>query len=294
MALSFDAQSFGNAKTLLSDNSSRFGKFLQIQFDAQATIVGAHVQNFLLERTRVVSQAPGERNFHVFFQLLEGADEHRRSSLQLQVEGAGAEDDGVVASFAYLSSALEAEDEAPSAHVIAGRSDGGDFPLTLSCLGEIGLDESEVGAVLSILSAILHLGNIEFADVDGDHSAVLSGTSAPAAAAKLLEVAETDLCNALCYQRHHVKNEVTSQPQTASQARRKRDSLAKAVYSDLFVWLVQRLNSTISAPTRQNAFIGVLDICSSAPSPRYCCGRRHLRVIVPFCASCVRRRVRGV
>ena len=135
-------ESFGNARTLRNDNSSRFGKFIQIQFGRAGEIVGATISNYLLEKTRITRQDEGERNYHVFYQLLTGASPEVRSSLGLS---------GGVSSFRYLTS--------PKGQ---SRRDVAAFTDTCSCLSRIGVPPPMQQVVFGLVAAVLHLGNVDF------------------------------------------------------------------------------------------------------------------------------------
>ncbi|DAZ92418.1 TPA: hypothetical protein N0F65_000202 [Lagenidium giganteum] len=236
-------ESFGNAKTHRNDNSSRFGKFIEIQFDHHGKIVGAEIMNFLLEKTRIVSQSIGERNYHVFYQLLAGADDVLREKLQLMKP----ED------YEYLRKS--------QCYSIPSCDDKKAFETTRHCLATIGITEERQERVFDLLAAVLHLGNVQFATEN--ESCVPVGeasTKAMELVAKLLRVSREALQTALLTRQLHVGGKVIVQNQNVEQVRDKRDALAKAVYSSLFLWLVTELNRTISKPQDKWGFIGVLDI----------------------------------
>ncbi|GAB9472769.1 Myosin-i heavy chain [Globisporangium polare] len=236
-------ESFGNAKTLRNDNSSRFGKFIEIQFDHHGKIVGAEIMNFLLEKTRIVSQSIGERNYHIFYQLLAGADDELREKLKLTTPH----------DYEYLRKS--------QCFTIQSCNDAKEFETTKHCMATIGINQERQERVFDLLAAVLHLGNLKFAAEN--ETCVPAGEEAHEGlrhVAKLLKVSEDALHKALLTRQLFVGGKVIVQQQNVDQVRDKRDALAKAVYSSLFLWLVSELNRTISRPQDKWGFIGVLDI----------------------------------
>ncbi|ETV99940.1 hypothetical protein H310_07960 [Aphanomyces invadans] len=236
-------ESFGNAKTLRNDNSSRFGKFIEIQFDKHGKIAGAEIMNFLLEKTRIVTQSLDERNYHIFYQLLAGADNALKERLHLTKPQ----------DYEYLKHS--------GCYVLPAKDDKEEFNITTHCMTTIGISQDMQMHVFEMLAAILHLGN---ADFDVVHENCVPSNAASTAClelvASLLQVPNEALQSALCTRQLFVGGKVIVQAQNAAQARDKRDALAKTIYSSLFMWLVTELNRTISQPAQKWGFIGVLDI----------------------------------
>ena len=135
-------ESFGNARTLRNDNSSRFGKFIKIQFSTHRKIVGATISNYLLEKTRICKQEEGERNYHIFYQLITGASEELTKKLNLSPGVAG---------FNYLTS--------PKGQ---SKRDAKAYEDTQSCLERIGVSSDSQEIVFGLVAGVLHLGNVEF------------------------------------------------------------------------------------------------------------------------------------
>lgn len=245
-------ETFGNAQTLRNDNSSRFGKFIHINFSTETgSIVGARISNYLLETTRITNQMEGERNYHIFYQLFAGVKPELLEALGL---GEGTQ------GFKYLGCRSTAPTE----------KDKDAFAETTECLARVGLTTNEQNAVYAISAAVLHLGNITFEESDaGDHSAIIAEASRPSLqkACDLLGLKEEEVTGAILTKQLNIGGKTIKKPSTIAMAEDKRDALAKMTYSSLFLWLVQSINSTLSEPEAKNdpedgkiGFIGVLDI----------------------------------
>ncbi|CAI5708000.1 hypothetical protein KXD40_004996 [Peronospora effusa] len=236
-------ESFGNAKTLRNDNSSRFGKFIEIQFNHHGKIVGAQILNFLLEKTRIVSQSLGERNYHIFYQLLAGADEALRERLHLQTPQ----------EYEYLRKS--------DCFHIHSCDDATEFATTRRCMETIGITHDRQEMVFELLAAVLLIGNLNFAmENDTCVSVEDESVNGMKLVASFLKVSEDALSKALLTRQLYVGGKVIVQEQNLEQVRDKRDALAKGIYSSLFLWLVSELNRTISRNQDKWGFIGVLDI----------------------------------
>jgi len=250
-------ETFGNARTLRNDNSSRFGKFIHIYFNTESgSITGASISNYLLEKTRITTQMDGERNYHIFYQLLSGADNKTLADLGLE---------GSVSSFNYL----DYRDTEKSS------KDAEDLLETMQCLKSIGLNEDQQKALFGIAAAVLHLGNIQFEecgeDDEGDaENAKITETSLSSLkkSCELLGLDEDKLSEAILTKLLNVNGKTIKKPQNVAMAEDKRDALAKMTYSCLFLWLVNSINETLNmtslhkspSKTDQIGFIGVLDI----------------------------------
>ncbi|TPX17959.1 uncharacterized protein E0L32_011960 [Thyridium curvatum] len=235
-------ESFGNAKTLRNNNSSRFGKYLQIHFNSVGEPVGADITNYLLEKTRVVGQITNERNFHIFYQFTKGASENYRQMF------------GVQKPETYLYTSRS------KCFNVDGIDDVADLKETLEAMRIIGLSQAEQDSIFRMLAAILWTGNLVFREDDSGYAAV-SDQSVVDFLAYLLEVDSQELIKAITIRILTPRNgEVIESPANVAQAMATRDALAKAIYSNLFDWIVERINQSLKARQQASNTIGILDI----------------------------------
>jgi len=239
-------ESFGNAKTLRNNNSSRFGKYLEIQFNAQGEPVGANINNYLLEKSRVVGQIVNERNFHIFYQFAKAAPQKYRESFGIQ----GPQ------SYVYTSRSKCLD--------VAGIDDHAEFEETLNAMRVIGMSQAEQDDVFRMLAAILWIGNISFVENDEGNSAI-ADQSVIDFVAYLLEVESAHVHRALTIRvmetsRGGRRGSVYDVPLNCAQAGSTRDALAKAIYNNMFDWIVQRVNTSLMARGTIKQSVGILDI----------------------------------
>ncbi|RKF73816.1 Myosin-1 [Golovinomyces cichoracearum] len=235
-------ESFGNAKTLRNNNSSRFGKYLQLQFNSQGEPVGADITNYLLEKSRVVGQIVNERNFHIFYQFSKGASSTYRQNYGIRTPDAYA--------YTINSKCLDVD----------GIDDVADYADTLKAMNVVGISQAEQDEIFRMLAAILWTGNITFSE-DQEGYAVVQDQGTNDFLAYLLEVEPAELISAITIRILTPRNgEIIESPANIAQATATRDALAKAIYNKLFDWIVERVNISLKSPGTTTNSIGILDI----------------------------------
>ena len=237
-------EAFGNAKTTRNDNSSRFGKYIEIMFDKKTEIIGAKIRTYLLERSRLVFQPLKERNYHIFYQLVAGATDAERQEWGLQP----------VEHVDYLNQGGSSE--------IEGVDDKAEFNATRQSLATIGVSQERQNEIFRLLSALLHLGNLKI-------TATRTDSVLPASEPSLVKACQMLGVEAAEFAKWTVKKQLITRGEkimsnlTQQQAIVVRDSVAKFIYSSLFDWLVENINASLATDEirqRATTFIGVLDI----------------------------------
>ncbi|KAF2297551.1 hypothetical protein GH714_038681 [Hevea brasiliensis] len=237
-------EAFGNAKTVRNNNSSRFGKFVEIQFNKNGRISGAAIRTYLLERSRVCQISDPERNYHCFY-LLCAAPPEEREKYKL----------GNPKSFHYLNQS--------NCYQLDGVNDAEEYLATRRAMDVVGISEEEQEAIFGVVAAILHLGNIEFAKGEEIDSSVIKDEKSRFhlnMTAELLKCDAKSLENALIKRVMVTPEEVITRTLDPVGAVVSRDALAKTIYSCLFDWLVDKINSSIGQDPNSKQLIGVLDI----------------------------------
>ncbi|KAL7198615.1 hypothetical protein ACSBR2_021000 [Camellia fascicularis] len=237
-------EAFGNAKTVRNNNSSRFGKFVEIQFDKHGRISGAAIRTYLLERSRVCQISDPERNYHCFY-LLCAAPPEEVAKYKL----------GDPKSFHYLNQS--------NCYDLVGISDAHDYLATRRAMDIVGISQKDQDAIFRVVAAILHLGNVEFTKGKEIDSSVLKDDKSKfhlQTAADLLMCDLGALEDALLKRVMITPEEVIKRSLDPVQATVSRDGLAKTIYSRLFDWLVDTINVSIGQDPNSKSLIGVLDI----------------------------------
>ncbi|KAJ3549900.1 hypothetical protein NM688_g5132 [Phlebia brevispora] len=239
-------ESFGCAKTLRNNNSSRHGKYLEIMFNDHGEPIGAQITNYLLEKGRVVGQVENERNFHIFYQFTKAATSEQRESYGIQTPDAYA--------YTSVSNCLD----------VQGIDDVKDFAETNKAMQIIGLSPDEQSQIYRMIAAILWLGNVQYSEKD-DGNADIADTSVTDFVAYLMEVDPALVQKALTIrvmetQRGGRRGSIYDVPYNPAQANATRDALAKAIYNNLFEWIVSKINQSMKARGATAQLIGILDI----------------------------------
>lgn len=268
-------EAFGNAKTTRNNNSSRFGKFIEVHYDGKCQVVGGHISHYLLEKSRICTQSPEERNYHVFYLLCAGAPQQLRDKLLI-----GKPDD-----YRYLSgctqyfSSAETDRKIPNSqksknHMAKGSlkdpilDDYNDFQDLDQALTRLGLSEAQKFEIYGLVAAVLHLGNVSFEDnpedAKGGCRVATSSERAITITAKLIGLDPSELRQALVSRVMQskgggIKGTVIMVPLKVYEANNARDALAKALYSRLFDHIVSLINANIPFQA-SSYYIGVLDI----------------------------------
>ncbi|XP_069655172.1 myosin XVB [Haliaeetus albicilla] len=235
-------ESFGNARTILNDNSSRFGKLLNVHLRC-GIVVGTSISQYLLEKSRVVFQAHGERNYHVFYELLAGLPVEQKEKLYLQE----------AESYFYLNQGRACD--------ILGKEDSQDFLVLVQALERISLSEDQLTSTWAVLAAILQLGNICFTSYEEEsyeHAAIANDTEIQIVA-NLLHVSADFLQSAVTHRVTVTSYDRIITPLSVEGAIEARDSIAKTLYYLLFDWLLLRINEWL-APWESDCAVGIVDI----------------------------------
>ncbi|KAF9942315.1 hypothetical protein BGZ65_005099 [Modicella reniformis] len=235
-------ESFGNAQTIRNNNSSRFGKFIRIEFTSAGHIAGGNIERYLFEKSRVTYQTSQERNYHIFYQLLSGAPAEVKKSLLL---------DGGLSSYGYVKN---------SNHVITGVDDAEEFKLLLESMGVMGFTKQEQLSLFRVIAAILHLGNI-LVTQDRSDQAQLKDTSVAEKVCHVLGIPLSEFVKGLLRPKVKAGREWVVQARTEQQVLYSIEALSKALYERMFDWIISRINLAIDTPGKKfTTFIGVLDI----------------------------------
>lgn len=268
-------EAFGNAKTVRNNNSSRFGKFVEIHFNEKSSVVGGFVSHYLLEKSRICVQGKEERNYHIFYRLCAGASEDIREKLRLSSpDNFRYLNRGCTRYFANKETDKQILQNRKSPEYLKAGSlkdplldDHGDFIRMCTAMKKIGLDDEEKLDLFRVVAGVLHLGNIDFEEAgstSGGCNLKNKSTQSLEYCAELLGLDQDDLRVSLTTRvmlttAGGTKGTVIKVPLKVEQANNARDALAKTVYSHLFDHVVNRVNQCFPFET-SSCFIGVLDI----------------------------------
>lgn len=232
-------ESFGNAKTIKNNNSSRFGKFIRIFFSLRGHISGANIDYYLLEKSRVVSQSQNERNYHVFYQFLKGYD-------QLSLLGLSPE----ITNYKYLNNSSNAFDDAK------------EFLLLVDAFNTVGFAQEEVKSIFQVLAVVLHLGNLDFTSQKSEQASFTKDSPVDTIV-ELLGIDKLKFVNSLVRPKVKAGRELVQKSMKAPEVKHSVDAFAKHLYERLFQYLIERINENLKTDGMNDEdlnFIGVLDI----------------------------------
>ncbi|CAF1346369.1 unnamed protein product [Adineta steineri] len=235
-------EAFGNAKTVKNDNSSRFGKFIRINFDTSGFIAGASIETYLLEKSRAIRQAKEERTFHIFYQLLRGANTKMITDYLLED----------FSRYRYLTHGNV---------TVGGVDDAEEFQNTVKAMQIMNMSNDDLNSIFRTISAVLQMGNILFKQERNSDQATLPDDTVAQKVCHLLGIPVTDFVRSFLKPKLKVGRDFVTKAQTQAQVDYAVEAISKAVYERMFKWIVIRINKSLDRSKRQgSSFIGILDI----------------------------------
>jgi myosin heavy subunit len=235
-------EAFGNAKTTRNDNSSRFGKFIRIHFGASGKLSCGDIETYLLEKSRVTFQLGGERNYHIFYQIISNKKPEMTERLLVSTDPYD---------YPTISQGVI---------VVKNLDDGEELLLTDEAFHILGFSEEQIDGIYKISAAILHHMNMEFRNKQREEQAEADGTENADKCCFLLGLNSSEFLKYICNPRVKVGTEFVTKGQTVTQVHYSKGALGKAIFARLFDWLCVQINDALSSTLPRNYFIGVLDI----------------------------------
>ncbi|XP_067824765.1 myosin-7B-like [Heptranchias perlo] len=235
-------EAFGNAKTIRNDNSSRFGKFIRIHFGHTGKLSSADIEIYLLEKSRVIFQQPGERSYHIYYQILSGKKKELQDILMVS------------------TNPLDYHCCSQGAVTVDQLDDGAELIATDHAMDILGFTSEEKYSCYKMVGIILHFGNMKFKRRVREEQAEADGTESVDKAACLMGIRASDLISGLLHPHVKIGNECVTKDQSVGQVLYAVGALAKATYDRMFKWLLIRINKTLDSKLPRKFFIGVLDI----------------------------------
>ncbi|XP_044752121.1 myosin-VIIa-like [Coccinella septempunctata] len=238
-------EAFGNAKTVRNDNSSRFGKYINVKFDENGVIECAEIEQYLLEKSRIISQNEGERNYHIFYCLCAGLGKDEKKKFDI----------GEASSYSYLNGGKTLK--------LDGVDEVEEFTSIVNAMKVLNFAEEEISGIFQILASILHLGNLKFkpGSASNSDSSEINDTAAAEKVAKLLGTNKNALNAALTKKTIFAHGDTVRANLSKEQAAESKNAFVKGVYGQLFVKIVEKINTAISkSKATSKLSIGVLDI----------------------------------
>lgn len=238
-------EAFGNAKTVRNDNSSRFGKYIDIFFNESGSIEGAKIEQYLLEKSRIVSSNKGERNYHIFYSMLAGLSKDEKKKLELE--------DALKYNYLTSGSSITCEN----------RNDANEFISIRSAMKILSFTDEEFWEIMKLLAGILHLGNLKYKSTDVhnmDTGCEIIDSVNLIRASAIFGIAKSSLNDSLVLKTILARGERVISQLSKDQAIENRDAFVKAIYGKIFIRIVEKINKTIYKPLKHKTSIGVLDI----------------------------------